>query len=217
MVKKELETLLVMVKANEEAVRDAVEKFSYTYDIVCDMIEVYNYIINSLEENVVVIPPNFKKINISNYENEVKKAYEIICYRSGFLALVIKEEIKKIEEKDVFDDLEKFEKNQNKHILEKISLLEDEIKEYEFEIKNFEDEIIELEAQLEKIIAMARDKKCDNSNVLKEVANTDLDIKKAILKIEKVEREIDKRKENVSRKKNEISILEFQLKTSNNV
>lgn len=211
MIKKQLETLLVMVKANEEAVRDAVEKFSYTYDIVCDMIEVYNYVINSLEEDAIIIPPNFKKINISNYENELKKAYEVVCYRSGFLSLLIKEEIKKCDEKNVFEDLEKFEKNQNKHVLEKITLLEDDIKECEMEIKNLEGEIIELEAQLEKIIAIARNKKCDN-NVLKEVANTDLDIKQIILKIEKVEREIDKRKENISRKRNEISILEFQIK-----
>lgn len=212
MLKKELETLLVMVKANEEAVREAVEKFSYTYDIACDMVGVYNYIINSLEENVMMLPPNFKKIVIADYKNDLKKAYELVSYRSGFLALLIKEELKKCEEKDVFDDLEKFEKNQNKHVLEKISILDDEIEECESEIKSLESEIIELESQLEKVIAIARNKNCDNSVMLKEMANTDLDIRQIILKIEKVEREVDKKKENISRKNNEKSILEFQLK-----
>lgn len=209
---KKLKELLVLIEGNKKAIENSVAKFSYTYNIAKEMVDVYKYVIDVLKENDIAFPNNLREIEISENEDDYKDVFEIVSYRSDVLVSIIKNELTIDRDEDVFDNLDKFEKDENRRIAGKIRILESEIEENYENISVCENNLYDLEKELETIISDARDRDCSQDEAFKVAANVNLDIEKLKLKIEKTEREIDKCYVAISRKRNEISILEFKIK-----
>ncbi len=212
MLEKKLKDLLVLVEGNEQVIENAVAKFSYTYNIAKEMVDVYNYVVKTLEEHNVELPTNILKINMESLEKDCKEIFEVVSYRNGLLSILIKNEISNASDQYAFENLDKFERSERKRISEKIKVLESDIEENYESINVFENQMHDLEKELEYIITEARERDCKQDEAFKVSANVNLDIEKLKLKIEKIEREIDKCHVTISRKRNEISILEFKLK-----
>ena len=82
MFEKKLKDLLVLVEGNEQVIENAVAKFSYTYNIAKEMVDVYNYIVKTLEDCNVELPVNIVKIDTASFGQDCKEIFEIISYRN---------------------------------------------------------------------------------------------------------------------------------------
>ena len=78
MLEKKLKDLLVLVEGNEQVIENAVAKFSYTYNIAKEMVDVYNYVVKTLEEYNVELPTNILKIDMESLEKDCKEIFEIV-------------------------------------------------------------------------------------------------------------------------------------------
>jgi hypothetical protein len=124
MFEKKLKDLLVLVEGNEQVIENAVAKFSYTYNIAKEMVDVYNYIVKTLEDCNVELPINIVKIDTASFGQDCKEIFEVISYRNGLLSVLIKNEISNASDQYAFENLDKFERSERKRISEKIKVLE---------------------------------------------------------------------------------------------
>lgn len=211
MLEKDLKNLLIVIKSNIEMVDELVAKFDYSYNIAKEIVCTYNYVVDSLEDGAIFMPPNLSKLEFKEGASEVKKTYEVVIYRMGMLALLIKSELKKFEQKDAFGDLGAYEEDSKARFTKKIEVLNCEIEDLKSEADMLQSLIVDLENEMEQTLSEARQKDCDPKEAFKVAANASLDIKKLTLKIEKAKREIDFKNEMINRKENEKAILEFKV------
>lgn len=211
MLERDLKNLLIIIKSNIEMAEELATKFDYSENIAKEIIYTYNYVIDSLEEGAIFMPPNLAKINFTNVQSENKKMYETVIYRMGMIALLIKGELKRFDQKDAFGDLKGYEEDSKSRVAKKIEMLNCEIEDLKNEIDVLQSFIVDLENEMEQTLSEAREKDCDPKDAFKVAANASLDIKKIGLKIEKAKREIDFKNEMINRKENEKAILEFKV------
>lgn len=211
MLEKKINHLLTISKGNDEIIDEMLSEKNISFEVASEIIEVYNYVVDALNKEQILLPPNVSVLSL-DYNDDFVKVCSSIKFRNKLLIKIIEGELNNQKNgENIFDNLDNFELNEKKHVREKIDMLEDEIVDVVEEIKVLEIELNELEANLESIITNARNKDCQESEAFKVTANVNLDIQKENLKIEKVRREIDKRNEFISRKKNEAEILRFKL------
>lgn len=211
MLEKKINHLLTISKGNDEIIDEMLSEKNISFEVASEIIEVYNYVVDALNKEQILLPPNVSILSL-DYNDDFVKVCSSIKFRNKLLIKIIEGELNNQKNgENIFDNLDNFELNEKKHVREKIDMLEDEIVDVVEEIKVLEIELNELEANLENIITNARNKDCQESEAFKVTANVNLDIQKENLKIEKVRREIDKRNEFISRKKNEAEILRFKL------
>lgn len=211
MLEKKINHLLTISKGNEEIIDEMLSEKNISFEVASEIIEVYNYVVDTLNKEQILLPPNVSVLSL-DYNDDFVKVCSSIKFRNKLLIKIIEGELNNQKNgENIFDNLDNFELNEKKHVREKIDMLEDEIVDVVEEIKVLEIELNELETNLESIITNARNKDCQESEAFKVTANVNLDIQKENLKIEKVRREIDKRNEFISRKKNEAEILRFKL------
>lgn len=211
MLEKDLKNLLIVIKSNIEMVDELATKFDYSENIAKEIVCTYNYVVDSLEEGAIFMPPNLSKLDFTEVVSEIKKTYEVVVYRMGMLALLIKGELKKLEQNDAFGDLDAYEEDSKLRFAKKIEMLNSEIEDLKSETDMLQSLIIDLESEMEQTLSEAREKDCDPKDAFKVAANASLDIKKLALKIEKAKREIDFKNEMINRKENEKAILEFKV------
>lgn len=211
MLEKKINHLLTISKGNDEIIDEMLSEKNISFEVASEIIEVYNYVVDALNKEQILLPPNVSVLSL-DYNDDFVKVCSSVKFRNKLLIKIIEGELNNQKNgENIFDNLDNFELNEKKHVREKIDMLEDEIVDVVEEIKVLEIELNELEANLESIITNARNKDCQESEAFKVTANVNLDIQKENLKIEKVRREIDKRNEFISRKKNEAEILRFKL------
>ena len=203
MLEKDLKKLLAIIKGNTEMAEELAVKFNYSENIAKEIVSTYNYVIDSLEEGAIFMPPNLSKIEFLTDQSEIKKIYETVVYRMGMLALLIKGELKRFDQKDAFGDLKGYEEDAKMRITKKVEMLNGEIEDLKNEIDVLQSFIVDLENEMEQTLSEAREKDCDPKDAFKVAANASLDIKKIGLKIEKAKREIDFKNEMINRKENE--------------
>lgn len=211
MLEKKINHLLTISKGNDEIIDEMLSEKNISFEVASEIIEVYNYVVDVLNKEQILLPPNVSVLSLG-YNDDFVKVCSSVKFRNKLLIKIIEGELNNQKNgENIFDNLDNFELNEKKHVREKIDMLEDEIVDVVEEIKVLEIELNELETNLESIITNARNKDCQESEAFKVTANVNLDIQKENLKIEKVRREIDKRNEFISRKKNEAEILRFKL------
>lgn len=211
MLEKKIKYLLTISKGNDEIIDEMLFEKNISFEVASEIIEVYNYVVDALNKEQILLPPNVSVLSLGLSDDFVKVCSSV-KYRNKLLIKIIEGELNNQNNgENIFDNLDNFELNEKKHVREKIDMLEDEIADVVEEIKVLEIELNELEVNLESIITNARNKDCQESEAFKVTANVNLDIQKENLKIEKVRREIDKRNEFISRKENEAEILRFKL------
>ena len=146
MLEKKINHLLTISKGNDEIIDEMLSEKNISFEVASEIIEVYNYVVDALNKEQILLPPNVSVLSL-DYNDDFVKVCSSIKFRNKLLIKIIEGELNNQKNgENIFDNLDNFELNEKKHVREKIDMLEDEIVDVVEEIKVLEIELNELEA-----------------------------------------------------------------------